>query len=84
MKHTVAFFLILAFFTPFASFANCKPLRKSMHAARKAVKACNKAWVDSLRGESVDPSDDCTLKQTEFVASVKEFKACLLSLKAKK
>jgi hypothetical protein len=77
--------LILTSFA-FASlgFADCKTERKAMHANRKAVRDCNKAWVESLRGDEKDPAEDCVQKQTEFVASVKAFKACRREEKAKK
>lgn len=82
MKRTLLVILALTF--SLYAFPNCKPPRKSMHSARKAVKACNKAWVDSLRGEALDPSDDCLQKQSEFISAVKEFKSCLKAAKAKK
>jgi hypothetical protein len=82
MKRTLLIALALSF--SLNAFPNCKPLRKAMHTARKVLKTCNKAWVDSLRGEATDPTDDCAQKQSEFISSVKEFKSCLRAPKAKK
>lgn len=59
----------------------CKDKRKAMHSARKALRECNKAWVDSLRVEA-DPTDDCSAKQAAFITGVKEMKACLKEEKA--
>lgn len=61
----------------------CKEKRKTMHDARVALKDCNKAWADSIRGDAADPSDDCSAKQSAFIAGVKEFKACVKEEKEK-
>ncbi|MBY0369809.1 hypothetical protein K2X33_03925 [bacterium] len=61
----------------------CKEQRKALRESHKAVKDCNKAWHDSVRGDSPDPSDDCSAKQAEFVANVKSVKECRKIAKAK-
>jgi hypothetical protein len=62
----------------------CQEKRKAMHTARVALKDCNKAWGDSIRGDAADPGDDCSSKQTGFIAAVKEMKACIKEEKSKK
>ena len=59
--------------------ADCKEKRKAMHNARIALRECNKAWIEAVRSRGADPSDDCQAKQTAFVSSTKELKACFMS-----
>ncbi len=82
MHAMVLFAFCLGMGVPVYAKGPCKEKRKSMHAARLALRDCNKAWVVSLRGNSPDPADDCQAKQTAFVAGVKDYKACIQNEKA--
>jgi hypothetical protein len=77
--------VLLVALAPFSahSRAACKEKRKAMHGARVSLKECNKSWTDSIRGDATDPADDCSAKQSAFIAGVKEFKACVKEEKEK-
>ena len=77
--------LVLVSLTPIAGAQSpCKEKRKAMHQGRKAMKECNKAWVESLRGDAADPADDCAAKQATFITAIRDLKACIKEAKVKK
>ena len=83
MKKTTLTLIALSLGASLASADHpCKDKRKAMHDNRVALRECNKAWMESIRGDAADPADDCAGKQTAFTASVKELKACVKQAKA--
>jgi hypothetical protein len=62
----------------------CKEKRQALSVARTNLRDCNKAWLESIRGQAADPLDDCTVKQKAFVSAVQDIKACIQTAKANK
>ncbi len=82
MKKVKLVLLSIAVLTSAANGGVCREKHHELRASRKALRECNKAWTDSLRGDAIDPADDCAATQARFVTAVKALKTCVKEAKS--